>query len=69
MIEGESEIQEVRVLGDWAFMWTHLHVKVTPADGSAAMDRSGHTLTVLRKDAGSWRLARDANLLGRPSQA
>jgi uncharacterized protein (TIGR02246 family) len=61
-IEGESEIQEVQVAGDWAFLWTRLRVKVTP-QGGAAIERAGHTLTVLRKDQGRWRLARDANLL------
>jgi len=61
-IEGRSEIQEVQVAGDWAFMWTRLSVKVTP-QGGAAMERAGHTLTVLRKDGGRWRIARDANLL------
>jgi uncharacterized protein (TIGR02246 family) len=61
-IEGDSEIQEVQVAGDWAFIWTRLSVKVTPA-GAPAVERAGHTLTVLRKDGGRWRLARDANLL------
>jgi hypothetical protein len=27
------------------------------------VERSGHTLTVLRKEQGRWLLARDANLL------
>ena len=62
-IDGHSEIQEIQVAGDWAFMWTRLSVTVTPADGTAPMARAGHTLTVLRKQGGRWRLARDANLL------
>lgn len=62
--DGHSEIQEVQVCGDWAFMWTRLRVVATPPDGSPAMERSGHTLTVLRKVGGKWLLARDANLLG-----
>src|SRR5690348_1931773 len=37
-IEGSSEIQEIRVLGDWAFMWTKLRVVVTPP-GAAAVER------------------------------
>ncbi|MEJ8835144.1 YybH family protein [Ramlibacter sp. AN1133] len=61
-IEGDAEIQEVQVAGDWAFLWTRLSVKVTPP-GGAPMERAGHTLTVLRKEQGRWRLARDANLL------
>ena len=35
---------------------------VTPPDG-AGIERAGHTLTVLKKVAGRWVIARDANLL------
>jgi uncharacterized protein (TIGR02246 family) len=62
-IDGNSEIQEIKVLGDWAFMWTRLTVVATPRDGSAPVERSGHTLTILKKEHGKWLLARDANLL------
>jgi len=61
-IDGKSEIQEVAVSGDLAYLWSKLSVSVTPKDGEA-MERAGHTLTVFRKEAGQWRLARDANLL------
>ena len=62
-IDGSSEIMELRVLGDWAFMWTKLRVVVTPPDGTAPVEREGHTLTILKKEHGKWFLARDANLL------
>lgn len=61
--DGTSEIQEITVSGDWAFMWTKLKVIVTPPDGSPPTERSGHTLTVLKKQRGRWVIARDANLL------
>jgi uncharacterized protein (TIGR02246 family) len=61
--EGTSEIQEIKVSGDWAFMWSKLIVVATPPDGGAATTRSGHTLTVLQRQGSRWRLARDANLL------
>ena len=60
--EGKSEIREIRILGEWAFMWTKLTVVVTPFAGEA-MTRAGHTLSILRKDNGRWVLARDANML------
>jgi uncharacterized protein (TIGR02246 family) len=63
LVEGKSEIQEIQVSGDWAFMWTRLSVRVTPADGGPAVERAGHTLTVLRRIDGKWLIARDANLL------
>jgi uncharacterized protein (TIGR02246 family) len=64
--DGQSEIQEIQVCGEWAFLWSRLRVVATPPDGSANTERTGHTLTVLRKQGGRWLLARDANLLGPP---
>lgn len=61
--DGTSEIQEIQILGDWAFMWTKLKVVVTPPGGAAPMTRAGHTLSVLKKQDGKWLLTRDANLL------
>jgi uncharacterized protein (TIGR02246 family) len=62
-IEASADIQEVRVLGEWAYVWNRLSVAITPPDG-AAMKRSGDVLSVFRKRAdGSWVLFRDANLL------
>ena len=61
-IEGSSDIQEIKVLGDWAFMWSKLTVEITPP-GRNTMTRAGHTLTILRKENGKWMLARDANML------
>jgi uncharacterized protein (TIGR02246 family) len=60
--EGSSEVLEVQVFGDWAFMRTRLEVTISSA-GQAAVTRSGHTLSVLAKRDGRWQLARDANLL------
>ena len=62
-IDGTSEIRELRVLGDWAYLRAHLQVTMTP-EGGAPLRRSGYTLTIMRKgDDGRWRLTRDANLL------
>ena len=67
--EGKSEIQEVKVLGEWAFMWSRLTVVVTPPVGDS-MTRAGHTLSILKKEKGKWLLARDANMLAPvPAQA
>ncbi len=62
-IEGTSEILELQVLGEWAYMRSRLHVKVTPPAGGA-IERAGNTLTIFKKQPdGRWLLARDANLL------
>ena len=62
-IDGTSEIQEIKILGDWAFLWTKLTVVVTPPGGAPPVTRAGHTLSILKKQNGKWLLARDANLL------
>ena len=61
-IDARSEIQEIVVSGDVAFMWTKLSVVMTPP-GEQPIERAGHTLTVLRRVNGGWLVARDANLL------
>ena len=60
--DGKSEILEVKVLGDWAYTLTKLRVTATEL-GKEPVVRAGYTLTVLRRDAGKWKIARDANLL------
>ena len=62
-IEGSSEILELKVLSDWAFVRNRDEITATPPSGNT-IRRSGYTLTLLRKEIdGQWRLARDANLL------
>ena len=62
-IEGTSEIVELQILDDWAFIRNHVNMTFTPPNGNR-IHRSGYTLTLLHKeDDGRWRIARDANLL------
>jgi uncharacterized protein (TIGR02246 family) len=61
-MEGSSEIRELKVLGDWAYLRNHITMTVTPPGGKS-VTRAGYTLSILRKDGGRWLLARDANLL------
>jgi uncharacterized protein (TIGR02246 family) len=62
-IDATSDIKEIKVLDDWAWMRSHLQVTVTPPDGKPVR-RSGYVLTILRKNPdGAWVIARDANLL------
>jgi len=62
-IDSTSDIAEIKVLGDWAWMRNRLKVTITPPSGKT-MIRSGYTLTILRKKAdGNWVIERDANML------
>ena len=63
-IDGESDIQEIKLLGDeWAYCWNKLSVVMTPRDGGAPARRTGNVLSILHKQAGSWMIVRDANML------
>src|SRR3569623_2055976 len=57
LIDDVSEIQEIKVLVDWAFMWSKLAVTVT-RDSLPPVERAGHTLPILKKEAGKWVVAR-----------
>ena len=62
-IQAQSKIHELIVIGDWAWMRSHLMVTMTPS-GSQPTRRSGYVLTILKKNStGNWVIARDANLL------
>ena len=59
----DSDIQEIRIIGDWAWMRNFLRVTFISSSGESTV-LSGHVLSVLRKNpAGKWVIARDANLL------
>jgi uncharacterized protein (TIGR02246 family) len=61
--EAAGNIEELQVLGDWAYLRSHLDISMTPPH-AAPLRRSGNTLTILHKQPdGRWRLARDANLV------
>ena len=61
-IDAVADIREIAVSGDWAWCWNHLAVTMRGADGTTSK-RAGHVLSVLRRQDGRWRIARDANLL------
>jgi uncharacterized protein (TIGR02246 family) len=58
-----SEIQEIRILGEWAYCWNRLTVLITPRSGGSAVTRAGDSLSILQKKSGSWFVVRDANMV------
>jgi uncharacterized protein (TIGR02246 family) len=64
-VESTGDIQEIQVSGELAYSWSTLRVRMLPLAGGDPTERSGHVLSVLRKQrSGSWQIARDANMLG-----
>jgi uncharacterized protein (TIGR02246 family) len=62
-LAGTSDIREIKVLGDWAYIRNYIEITVTPLDGTP-MQRRGYTLSIVRKQSdGKWALWRDANLM------
>ena len=62
-VEGASDIQEIKVSGEWAWMRQRLRVTIMPLNAKPRV-LSGYTMAILRKKPnGKWVLARDANLL------
>jgi uncharacterized protein (TIGR02246 family) len=62
-IDGTSDIRELTILGDWAYLRNYIRMTITPPEGEPVR-RAGWTLTILRKEpSGKWVLVRDANLL------
>lgn len=62
-MDGRSDVREIEVSGDWAWIRNHIDLTVIPP-GRKPMRRSGYTLTILKKDKDRrWRLFRDANFV------
>ena len=62
-METTSDIQEIKILGEWAWMRNFLKATFTSTSGEST-EHSGYILTILRKSPdGRWVIARDANLL------
>lgn len=62
-LTGTSDIRELKVLGDWAYIRNYIEISVMPPNGTA-MQRRGYALSILRKQSdGKWVLWRDTNLV------
>jgi len=62
-VDAAGTIEELQVLGDWAYLRNFVEVSITPPNGVISR-HSGYTLTILRRQTdGRWQLARDANLV------
>ena len=67
-VDGRVEVQEVRVFGDWAYVWNQLAVTVTPEGGGDPMRMAGPSMSILRKKPdGRWVVFRDANMVTQES--
>ena len=55
-MQGTSEIREIEVLGDWAYLRNYIQMTIMPPSGEPVR-RAGYTLTILHKvPDGRWLL-------------
>lgn len=53
-------VDEVRILGDWAFERGDYAISLNPSAGGPSMQDSGKYITIYRRSAGNrWQMARD----------
>lgn len=63
-IDGKSDILEMEVMGERAWIRNQIDIQITSPDGDGPKKMSGQTLTLLKKGAdGQWRVFRDANFV------
>lgn len=68
-VEQTVTIEELQVLGDWAFAWGTEKFTLVPQAGRAPIEMQGKGMSILkRQDDGSWKFARGINnTLPRPA--
>jgi len=69
-IRHEAVIQELRVAGDWAFLWGTDELRLTPESGETEIHMTGKGLSILKRQSdGSWRFWRGINnMTQKPTQ-
>jgi uncharacterized protein (TIGR02246 family) len=69
-IEQASVLEEIEVMGDWAYAWGTDALTLTPRDGGPPVRRRGYGLSILQRQAdGSWRYRRGINNMAQVSPA
>ena len=66
-MEQDFRIEEIQVLGEWAFCWGVDSSTMRPRGGGDAVRARGMGLSLLRKEGGAWRFARGINNMTRES--
>ncbi len=59
----DSKLRELKVFGDQAYLWIESTLICSPKNGDPATRMAGHSLSILEKRDGRWRIFRDANTL------
>ncbi len=67
-LDQQSALEEIQILGDWAFAWGTDALTTTPVGGGESTTSKGHGMSLLRRQRdGSWKFARGINNMKRGS--
>ncbi len=59
-VQFELDVEEVRIIGDWAFERGGYAIRLTPVSGGPSMSDSGKYITIYQRGDGvDWKIARD----------
>lgn len=68
IVEYVMDFKEIRILGDDAFEWARTSVTVRPKGAPRGLHSAGNLMRILKRESdGSWRVARAAWNMDRPS--
>lgn len=59
----DSNIRELKVFGDHAYLWIESILVCSPKNGDPSTRMAGHSLSVLEKRDDDWQIVRDANTM------
>ena len=59
----DSKLRELKVSGDHAYLWIESNLVCSPKNGDPITRMAGHSLSVLEKRDGCWKIIRDANTM------
>jgi uncharacterized protein (TIGR02246 family) len=60
-IKHDATIEEVRIAGDWAFLWGVDELRLTPESGEPEIHLKGKGLSILKRQSDGWRFWRGIN--------
>ena len=57
----DCSIQEIQVMGDYAWLWTRNSLTMTDKSSQSSSFMAGHSLSILKRQNGGWVVIRDSN--------
>lgn len=59
----DCSIQEIRILGDHAWLWTKIALAMNDRNSQSRSLMAGHSLSILKREGDGWVVIRDSNTM------